>query len=357
MKYLRLIVLFVLILVISCLESMAQETLRIGLAGDVMLGRLVNELLQEKLPAYPWGTMLPFLQDNHLNLINLENAITVHNEAVPKVFNFKTDPANTAVLRVGNIHVVNLANNHILDFGTQGLQDTLKNLKQANIASVGAGMSIQEAQKPYIFTKNGISIGIVGFTDNEPTWNATQIKPGTNYVRVGDIETVKKTIQPLIGSVDYIIASIHWGPNMKERPSKGFQAFARQMIDAGISIIHGHSAHIFQGIEYYKNGLILYDTGDFVDDYRVDPVLRNNISFLFNIELSKSDIKSLKLIPTKIENMYVNRAENKEAQWAIKRMQELSHEFGFTINNQGEWFNIKKQSKKGRIDVRSLHLR
>lgn len=318
-------------------KNKKDDTVIIGLAGDVMLGRLVNKKLKQTDATYPWGNMLQQLRANDLNIINLENAITTHEQKVPKVFNFKTDPKNIQTLTEGNIDVVNLANNHILDFGDKGLFDTLKTLEKAQIQFVGAGRTIKEAQKPALITKKGITIGIIGFTDNEPTWLATDTKPGINYIKVGDIDNVKKSIDQVRNQVDILIATVHWGPNMRERPTQEFIDFAHAIIDAGVDIIQGHSAHIFQGIASYKNKLVLYDTGDFVDDYRVDAQLRNDLSFLYQIEVAKDGIKKLTLIPVHIDNIQVNKATGTDAQWALDRIQKLSAEFGTQISNEGIW--------------------
>lgn len=330
-----LIFLFIFFYSVNYAISKKSETMVIGFTGDVMLGRMVNEILKKESSSYPWGNVLPLLWENDTNIINLETAITTHKQAMLKVFNFKTDPKNIESLLKANIKIVSLANNHILDFGETGLYETLSTLQKAGITYVGAGKTIQEAQKPYIFTQKGITIGVLGFTDNEPDWLATTTKPGINYIKVGDIEAVKKIVQSLRKKVDFIIASIHWGPNMRERPTQEFIDFAHQMIDAGIDIIHGHSAHIFQGIELYKNKLIMYDTGDFVDDYMVTPALRNNLSFLFQVKIDKQRIKSLRLTPVFIENMQVNLTKGNDYHWSMKRMQKLSKEFGTIISNDG----------------------
>lgn len=314
-----------------------NKTVMLGFAGDVMLGRLVNEKIKQTGFAYPWGSVAPLLHANDLNLINLETTLSSPGTPIPKVFNFRSDPQNVQTLIEGNINVVNLANNHSLDFGPKGLLETLDTLKRANIGSVGAGRNLTEAQQPFIIKKKGIKIGFIGFTDNEPTWLAGAEKPGTNYIRVGDIQAIKEQISRVRSRVDLLIASIHWGPNMREKPTDEFVSFAHTLIDAGIDIIHGHSAHVFQGIEVYQDKLIMYDTGDFVDDYKVDPKLRNDLSFLFQIEVDRSGLKALQLIPVKIDNMQVNLAADEEYSWALERMKKLSAEFGTIIKSNGTW--------------------
>ena len=252
---------------------------------------------------------------------------------MPKVFNFRADPDKVQSLKEARIDVVNIANNHILDFGPEGLLETLKTLDQAGINHVGAGADQTKACSPVIVSKNGITIGILGFTDNEPEWKAETNKPGTNYILVGDLEPIKKAVSALRSHVDFIILTIHWGPNMREQPTTDFINFAHEIINCGVDIFHGHSAHIPQGIEVYNKKLILYDTGDFVDDYAIDPVLRNDQSCFFMVTVDKKGIIQVKLIPTIINNMQVNPASGLLHAAIIERMKKLSAPFGTIIDN------------------------
>jgi len=312
-----------------------QDIVSIGFMGDVMIGRTVNQVMDQNGYAYIWGNMLPILKQNDLNIINLETTLTTSNERVPKVFNFKATPDKVEALSLANIDVANIANNHILDFNVSGMRETIQTLDKAKILHVGAGMNEAEAREPVIITKKGIKIGIIGFTDNEPSWESVGEKPGTNYVKVGNINKIKEDVSKLRDKVDILILSIHWGPNMRQKPTKEFIDFAHNIIDLGVDIFHGHSAHIFQGIEIYNNKLIMYDTGDFVDDYAVTQELRNDRSFLFQVNVTKKGIKSVKLIPILISNMQVNKLDDKDAQVVIKKMQSLSKEFNTKISDDG----------------------
>ena len=194
------------------------------------------------------------------------------------------------------------------------------------------GLNAYAAQQPLILKKHGISVGILGYTDNEPGWKAEKNKPGTHYIKVGDIETVKKDLKSLRSQVDIVIATIHWGPNMQQYPSKEFIKFAHGMIDAGVDIIHGHSSHVFQGIEVYNNKLIMYDTGDFIDDYAVDPKLRNDQSIFVQIKLNKSGIKKVIVTPILIDDMQVNKATGKDVQEITQRLAHLSQQLDTLIS-------------------------
>lgn len=305
-------------------KHMKEQSIVIGFVGDIMLGRLVNKKISQTSYDSPWGNVASLLKKNDLNIGNLETTLTTSTDKIIKAFNFKSRPSNVKVLSAGHIHIVNLANNHILDFSVPGMIETIKALDKAHILHVGAGKNLAEAQKPVIITKKGVKIGIIGITDNEEGWAAQKNKPGTFYVRVGDVKRITPIIKNLRPQVDILIVSNQWGPNMREYPTKEFQKFAHDLIDAGVDIFHGHSAHILQPIEWYNKKLILYDTGDFIDDYAIDPILRNDQSMLFNVTVNKNGVQKLDMIPLIIKNIQVNKADDKEAQAILKTIEERS---------------------------------
>ncbi len=286
--------------------------LTIGLGGDLMIGRLVDDYLDNAPPSYVWGNLLPVLLNTDFNLVNLETTLTCSEKILPKIFNFKASPNKIAVLTEGAIHAVNVANNHILDFSEEGLLETLQVLDRAKILHVGAGIDLKEAKAPSIIEKKGIKIGFLGCTDNEPSWKASASHPGTYFVEVGNLESLHNEIIKLRKQVDLLILSIHWGPNMRKKPMPYFRAFAHELMNLGVDILHGHSAHVFQGVEIYKGKLILYDTGDLVDDYAIDPLLRNDRSFFFVVKANKKKLILLKMIPTLISHFQVNISKDNE---------------------------------------------
>ena len=344
----------ILITLESCVSTQKIKSghVIIGFTGDVMIGRLVNQDISRRDYSYPWGNSLSLLHQVDLRIINLESTLTTHTEANPKVFNFKALPDRVKILQAAHIDVVSLANNHSLDFKEPGLAETIATLNSIGINHIGAGMNAEQACAPVIICKNGISIGIIAYTDNEPTWKATVNKPGTNYIEIGnnnDLKTVTSQISTLRNLVDIVIVSLHWGPNMKQRPSEQFIQFAHNLIDAGVDIIHGHSSHVFQGIEIYKNKIIMYDTGDFIDDYAVDPLLRNDQSLFFAITATKKGLQSITLTPVIINNMQVNIAEGLEKQEIMKRITRLSQEFNTTINDNGTVQILQKSNRASSI--------
>jgi poly-gamma-glutamate capsule biosynthesis protein CapA/YwtB (metallophosphatase superfamily) len=308
----------------------------IALAGDVMLGRGVNETLRGVRPEEPWGDTLPLLHSADLRIINLECAITEYKRQwsrTPKVFHFRADPVAIEVLSTARIDACSLANNHTLDFEEQGLLDTLMHLENAGIRYAGAGRDREEAAQPALLEVPPIWVALVAFTDNEPPFAAGPAKPGTNYLPVSMELEVLRRVEEAVGEAreagaEIVVFSNHWGPNMVERPREAFRRFARAVVDRGADLYYGHSAHVFQGVEIYRGKPILYDTGDFIDDYAVDPRLRNDRSFLFLVSVDGSQLRRLELFPVSLPYARVELARGAEREAILHRMVALSAELG-----------------------------
>ena len=311
----------------------------VALAGDVMLGRGVNEALRTLGSEEPWGDVLPLLTSADLRIVNLECAITDHKQPwtrTPKVFHFRADPSAIEVLRTAGIDGCSLANNHTLDFEEQGLLDTLEHLESAGIPYAGAGRDQEEATQPVLFRASpdhADRVALLAFTDNEPPFAAGPDRPGTNYLPVSLEPEVLRRVEVAITTVqeagaDTVIFSNHWGPNMVQRPNDLFRRFAHAVMDRGADVYYGHSAHIFQGVEIYRGKPILYDTGDFIDDYAVDPKLRNDRSFLFKVSLEEGEFRRLELFPVALSYARVELAAGAEREAIFDRMERLSQEMG-----------------------------
>lgn len=293
-----------------------KKEIILAFTGDVMLGRLMNQIMENYGVDYVWGDLKNELKNANLTLINLECAITKSNKkwnVWPKVFFFKMSPKYKGVLKKSGVDYACLANNHILDFKEKGLLESIKFLKELKIKYNGAGKNLNKAKKPVIFRLNNLKIGVIAFQDNHSDWEAGKNNPGTFYLEVSDkgLEEIKPLIEKTKKNVDIVIVSAHWGPNMVEYPPERHIDFAHALIDIGVDIFYGHSSHVFQGVERYKNSLILYDCGEFIDDYAVDEFLRNDLSFLFKVKI-KNKIKELELIPIIIKNFQINKAKRKE---------------------------------------------
>lgn len=314
----------------------------VALTGDVMLGRVVNEALLRHGPAYPWGNVLPELHRADVRIVNLECVIARHGtpwERWPKVFHFRANPLAIDALKLAKIDCVVIANNHVLDYEEEAFLEMLDLLDAAGIARVGAGRNLEEARRPVVLQVQGLRLGVVAFTDNEPGWKATSSTPGTNYLPVS-LESVpvlqEGMAQARAMGAELLIVSAHWGPNMRLRPSPAFREFAHALIEAGADVFHGHSAHVFQGIELWQGRPILYDCGEFVDDYAVDPVLRNDWGLLVGLEVEEKKARRLDLTPLLIGDCQVKLATGRDFEAIALRLGELSAEMGTAVGREGE---------------------
>jgi poly-gamma-glutamate capsule biosynthesis protein CapA/YwtB (metallophosphatase superfamily) len=314
-----------------------------------MLGRLVNGIIPLKGFSYPWGNLLPVLEQADLFLINLECTLTTltqpwHNGQY-KPFYFRADPSVVETLKIGRVNFASLANNHSCDFGIGGLLETLAILDQANIAHAGAGPNLEAARAPALLHGNGLTVAVIAFADYPLAWAATPTQPGINYTPISllreDFATIEESLRAARQQADLVIFSIHWGPNMCSRPTGEFRAFARRVISAGADIFWGHSAHLVQGIEIFLGKPILYDTGDFVDDYAVDELARNDVSALFQIKVWPQGIERIDLAPVLISDMQVNLASERERAIFLKRLALLCDEMGTELETDPDTVSVR----------------
>jgi poly-gamma-glutamate capsule biosynthesis protein CapA/YwtB (metallophosphatase superfamily) len=309
--------------------------LRLLFVGDVMLGRLVNELLRRVDADYPWGDTKALLRTSDWRACNLECVISNRGRPwaeTPKAFHFRSDAKNVAVLKAVGIDAVSIANNHVLDFEYDAMLEMLGLLDRAGIHRAGAGAGLAEATRPAISKVKGTSIGLIAFTDNEPQWEAGPRNPGVFYLPVDVSDERAATLFQIVRETrkhtDLVIVSAHWGPNWGYEPLAAHVRFAHALIDAGADIIFGHSGHVFQGVELFGGRPIMYCTGNFVDDYAVDEVERNDESFVFMLEMDGAKMSRMMLRPTVIADCQARMARGERARAIALKMARLCERLG-----------------------------
>jgi poly-gamma-glutamate synthesis protein (capsule biosynthesis protein) len=316
--------------------------------GDVMLGRKVSEQLPTRGPDWIWGDVLPVLREVGAVLANLECPITASRDAWRaswKTFHFRADPAVVSMLRAANIRFVSLANNHILDFKAEGLFDTMRHLDAAGIRYAGAGRNAAQAAAPAILELPSMRIGVFAATDTMRSFRSGASTPGTNYFAIerpsAGLDAIARSAAALRREgVSPIVLSLHWGPNMRLRPRARFRDFARAAIDCGIDIVHGHSAHVFHAVECYRGGVILYDTGNFIDDhwnfwnfgdYWNFPFRHDDWSFVFLVDIKGGRPSRLRMMPVRTRPWPLSRARDETFRAIIERMKTLSAASGTSM--------------------------
>ncbi|MBI4277095.1 MAG: CapA family protein [Armatimonadetes bacterium] len=335
------------------------DVTRLGLVGDVMLGRLVDEYVLAdpgRDPAYVWGNTRALFDAVDLRLVNLECVIATRGEPwqrTPKVFHFRARPRALEALRTAGVHFVSLANNHTLDYGDGALRECLDLLRGAGIRFAGAGGDIQEAAAPACVTSGDFRCAVIALTDNEPAWEAGPDSSGVNYVGHGQgglaepyLGRVRDAIARARERAGFVIAAAHVGPNWGV-PSAEIRALTRQIIDLGADLYWGHSNHTVQGIEIYRGKPILYSCGDFVDDYAVDPEERNDLSFFFELRVRGDAVERILLHPTRIGDFQVNLASGEDARWIRDWIAARSAEFGTRVAQEGDGLVVEVAPRDG----------
>jgi len=291
--------------------------------GDVMLGSHVIPIVESKGVTYPFRETMHYLKSADIAIANLEAPFTTRGEPFEKKFNFKVPPEFSTGLKLGGIDVVNLANNHMMDFGEDGLIATMITLDTVGVAYSGAGMNIDYAEKPAILEAAGKTVAFFGFSMTFPTeFYAKQDSSGTAYP---DPERLQRLLTYWRDKVDFIVTSFHWGAEKLEAPKQYQIEFAHLAIDSGADLVLGHHPHVLQGLEIYKNRLIAYSLGNFAfASYSGSAV----DSIILKVYLCESGLYSAYCIPINVDNTEVEfqpriMRSGKKAQ-VIARLKELS---------------------------------
>jgi poly-gamma-glutamate capsule biosynthesis protein CapA/YwtB (metallophosphatase superfamily) len=299
---------------------------RLALAGDTMLGRGVAERLDDD-PNHTLfdQELVDVIREADLFVLNLECCISARGRPTPgRVFHFRAPPWAADLLAGLGVDCVSLANNHALDFGPDALLDTLSHLDAAGIRVVGAGTDVERARAPVVLEAGGFRLAVVAVSDHPDGDAAREDRPGIAYADLSN--SLPEWLTPL-PDADAVLVTPHWGPNMKAEPRDYIRRAAQELVAAGATLVAGHSAHVFHGVA----PRVLYDLGDFIDDYRVEPDLRNDLGLLFLVEL---DAHRLEAIPLKLEFTHTRLARNDEAEWIKRRFKAASAAFGTDVDEE-----------------------
>ncbi len=355
-----------------------MRQLTLFLCGDVMTGRGIDQILphpsspglfegylsdareyvllaEEKngrIPRsvgldYVWGEALVELrrEDPHARIVNLETSVTRSDDAIPwKGIHYRMHPANVGCLVAGGIQVCVLANNHVLDWGEQGLLDTLDVLRAAGFQLAGAGRTLEEAERPAtVLVEDGGRVLVLGLGDRSSGiplgWGATAKRPGVwllDDISEESAAMIGEHVQRLKQPGDVVVASIHWGSNWGYTIPDEQIRFAHALVDGGVDIVHGHSSHHARPLEVYREKLILYGCGDFLSDYEGitgHEEFRGDLPVMYFPELDRETgrLLDLRMVPLRLSRMRLERARPDEMMWLCDRLSQISRPFGTEV--------------------------
>lgn len=368
--------------------SKAPEEVTLFLAGDVMTGRGIDQILPhpgnpaiyesymrsargyvqlaEKINgiipipvdfSYIWGDALSVLASVNpdLRIINLETSVTKNDDHWPKGINYRMHPENIASLTVARINGCILANNHVLDWKHAGLVETLDVLERAGIQSAGAGKNQAQASTPAIFDipgKGRLLVFAYGSRSSgvPSSWAASKDMPGINvlkYLSFHAVNRIKMAVAEYKQPGDIVLLSLHWGDNWGYDIPSSQKYFARKLLDdAGVDAIYGHSSHHVKGIEIYKDKLILYGCGDFLNDYEgIDGYdqFRDDLTLMYfpSFDPASGKIVRMRMMPMQIKRFQIVRATTEDSRWLVQ-----------TLNREGKRLGTRvKLGKEGSLEL------
>jgi poly-gamma-glutamate synthesis protein (capsule biosynthesis protein) len=307
----------------------------VALAGDTMLGRGVAARLGAVGPFRLFSEDIrAVLRSADLVVLNLECCVSRRGQPWPgKVFHFRAPPQAAETLRWLGVHCVTLANNHALDFGAAALTDTLTHLDRVGIHTVGAGSDESAARRPAVLAAGGSRVAVLGVTDHPAEFAATGDRAGVAYADLhrSTPDWLVTAVQRLHEDADIVVVTPHWGPNMTNAPVPHVRAAAAELTEAGATLVAGHSAHVFHGVA----GPVLYDLGDFIDDYAVNPWLRNDLGLLFLVTLDSRGPIRLEAVPLALDTAYTRQAKGEEQAWIADRFTAACAALGTQVTQHG----------------------
>ena len=311
------------------------------LTGDILIAHTMLDFMELFGDYYPIRLISPLLTYFDFVFANLETPITTHTEPIGrKSYLFRTSPAQAAMIAKLKLDFVSIANNHIMDFKEEGLQETMDWLDEHNIKYAGAGFNLDEARRPSILTDNDVEIVLLAYNDVRPRYfNATENRAGTAPL---DIEIIREDIKKHKTKSSIVLISIHWGVEQTLQPTIIQRRIARQIIDAGADAIVGHHPHWPQGIEIYKGAPIIYSLGNFLNGF-YNVIEQDN--FFVSLNCKGAEIISLDIIPLAGRNSRINfRPYQLTGQKGVRQLrliQRISNPFGTKIEIDNDIGRIK----------------
>jgi poly-gamma-glutamate synthesis protein (capsule biosynthesis protein) len=348
------------------------------LCGDVMTGRGIDQILEHPSPpeihepyvtsaleyvelaeskngriprrappAYIWGQALAELErvQPHVRVVNLETSVTRSGDWVSKGINYRMHPGNVGCLTAAHVDCCALANNHVLDWAANGLNETLATLAGAGIKTAGAGMNRTQAESaavlPLASTGRVLvySLGVESSGIPEE-WSASNAKPGVYLLDERSEPQLRRLAQHIRASKrpdDIVVASIHWGSNWGYTIFPDETRLAHWFIDeANVDVVHGHSSHHPRGIEVYRGKLVLYGCGDFINDYEgihgyesFHPHLA--LMYFPTLDPQSGRLLRLELVPMRRVRFRCERASEDEASWLCSVLQREGRRLGTQV--------------------------
>jgi poly-gamma-glutamate synthesis protein (capsule biosynthesis protein) len=299
-------------------------TVTVIAVGDIMLGRGLLEHIQQNGPEYLFEHVKGLLSGDFV-IGNLEGPVSNNGFPLPKMFTFRFSPDVLGSLKGAGFNILGLANNHSMDYGRKALLDTIEFIKLEGMHPLGAADKAVDAALPLYLKRGGIKAGFLAFSvfPYEGIYYDGD-RPGIALAR--DSAQVREKVSAAAAQADVVVVSFHWGKEFADYPSKLQIDMAHSAIDAGADLVIGHHPHVLQGIERYKQGIVLYSLGNFVFD-QTSPWCRE--SAIARVTLDGDGIDSIEIIPLYITDGQPRPPDKEKAGDISRRILRMSRNLGF----------------------------
>lgn len=347
----KVVLIVIMLLLLQPASQLYGQSITLVAVGDIMLAGSGSPVYKRAGFDYAFAGTKSVLRAADVAIGNLEAPLaTGGTEYVGKKFRFKVDPSAAAALRNAGFTVLSLANNHSMDFGAEGLRETVTCLRKNNLVPVGAGMNIMEARLPAILSVKGKRLAFLAYSLTQPVeFFAGQNRAGT---APGFVQIVREDVHRARAVADHVVVSFHWGAECARFP-KAYQVnAAHAAVDAGAAVVLGHHPHVLQGVERYRDGIIFYSLGNFAFG---SMSRRADVSIMVRINVGPG-APGVEILPIDVLNSRVRfqpaLLSGARSQRVISHLQELSGDWNTVIVLKDGRYLVKSSMSGSRIAVR-----
>jgi len=305
-----------------------EPEIKLVFSGDTMFDWALRSVVAQKGADFPFQYVKPQIESADYAFVNLETSFTTRNQRVPgQKFWIKSDPATITAIKNTGYDIVSLGNNHSLDYGREGLLDSIANVEGAGLQYVGVGRNAAEAYTAKEVTIKGKKIKFLSFVRFMPfaNWTATDTTPGVagGY----DLNVVTNTIKEQKGDADYLIVYMHWGVERTNTPAAYQKEYVAKMTEAGANAIVGSHSHWLQGFEYYNGVPVAYSLGNFLfPDYVKEHSAETGV---LTLTFKGKDIK-MSFSPYVIRGNQIQPIDGQEKAAMYQYLQSISYDVEIT---------------------------
>ncbi|WP_369900084.1 CapA family protein [Bacillus manliponensis] len=313
--------------------------IKIAFAGDTMFDWQLRPVVQNKGADYPFQHVKQEIESADYAYVNLESVFTTREQKSPgQLFWIKSDPSTLKAIKNTGFDMASIGNNHTMDYGQEGLLDTISHLEKLDLPYTGAGKNAKEAYSAKDVTIKGKKFKFLSFVRFMPStsWVASENKPGV--ANGYNLNLVTKTIEEQKKDADYLVVYMHWGVEKTNRPAQYQRDYVQKMTEAGADAIVGSHPHWLQGFEYHNGVPVAYSLGNFLfPNYVKGHSAETGVLTL----TFKGDDITMSFNPYMIRNDQISPLQDSEKQKMLQYLQSVSDDV--QIDENGNIVDLRKQ--------------